>query len=134
MKEALIDTDMLSYYFKQRTEVVNKVEFYLLTKGYLNISLITYYEVLHGFYYRDASSQLTKFEAFLQLHHVVPLSKEVAKTSAKIYADLRKQGLNIGHNDTLIAGTAIVHDMVLITNNTAHYSRIDGLQIDNWSL
>ena len=134
MKDTLIDTDTLSYYFKQKTEVANRVEFYLLTKGFLNISLMTYYEVLHGFYYRDAQKQLATFETFLQLHNIVPLNKEIAKVSATIHADLRKKGLTIGYNDTLIAETAIVRNMVLITNNIAHYSRIEGLEIDNWSL
>lgn len=32
----------------------------------------------------------------------------------------------------LIAGIAISNDMVLITNNTKHFGKIDGLEIDNW--
>lgn len=40
----------------------------------------------------------------------------------------------IGHNDILIAGTAIENDLILITNNTKHFSLIKGLEIDNWKI
>ncbi len=34
--------------------------------------------------------------------------------------------------DVLIAGTAIVNNLILITNNVNHFKRIHKLQIDNW--
>ena len=58
----------------------------------------------------------------------------MAKTSANIQADLRKKGTEIGHTDTLIAGIAITSNLQLITNNTAHFKRIKGLEIANWAL
>ena len=56
----------------------------------------------------------------------------MAKTAATIQADLRKKGNEIGHTDTLIAGIAIISDLQLITNNTDHFNRIKGLELDNW--
>jgi tRNA(fMet)-specific endonuclease VapC len=41
-------------------------------------------------------------------------------------------GKPIGSMDTLIAGTALVYGATLVTHNTAEFSRIDGLIIDNW--
>jgi tRNA(fMet)-specific endonuclease VapC len=46
---------------------------------------------------------------------------------------LRKTGQSIGHNDILIAGTAIINDMTLISNNTNHFARVQNLDIENWS-
>jgi len=60
------------------------------------------------------------------------VSENIARKSAEIYAELRKTGKSIGHNDILIAGTAIENDMVLITNNANHFNRIAGLEIENW--
>jgi tRNA(fMet)-specific endonuclease VapC len=88
--------------------------------------------VLNGLYFKDAKSQLAKFEQFVELNEILPLTEEVAKKAAEIYAELRKNGETIGHNDILIAGTAIVNDMTLITNNVNHFGRIKGLSIDNW--
>lgn len=48
------------------------------------------------------------------------------------FAKLRKKGKTIQHTDALIAGTAIVNDLKLITNNTKHYEGIDGLDLENW--
>ncbi len=133
MKQVMIDTDTLSYFFRNTPNVVMKLDKYLQEFGFINLSVVTYYEVLNGLYFKDAKNQLDKFEQFIELNEVLPLTDEVAKESAGIYALLRKKGQAIGHNDVLIAGTAIVNGMTLITNNITHFSRIDGLEIDNWA-
>ncbi|NCP83481.1 MAG: type II toxin-antitoxin system VapC family toxin [Bacteroidetes bacterium] len=132
MKQALIDTDTLSFFFRNNANVVRLLDKYLQEFGYINVSVITYYEVLNGLYFKDAKKQLTVFERFIQLNKVLPLTDSIAKKSAEIYADLRSKGQVIGHNDTLIAGTAIISDMKLITNNIDHFSRIDELDTENW--
>jgi tRNA(fMet)-specific endonuclease VapC len=134
MKQALLDTDSVSYFFRGTPEVVNKVDQYLKEHGFINISVVTYYEVMNGLFYKDAKKQLEKFEEFVRLNNVLPLTQEAALISAKIFPELRKTGKVIGHNDVLIAGIAMKNDMVLITNNTGHFRRIDGLDIDNWAL
>ena len=57
----------------------------------------------------------------------------MAKKAAIIQAELRSKGAEIGHTDTLIAGIAITSNLQLITNNTAHFKRIKGLKLDNWT-
>jgi tRNA(fMet)-specific endonuclease VapC len=57
----------------------------------------------------------------------------MAKVGAVIQADLRKKGKEIGHADTLIAGTAIVCELQLVTNNTDHFNRIKSLDVTNWT-
>jgi predicted nucleic acid-binding protein len=93
---------------------------------------MTYYEVLNGLLYKDANVQLKRFYEFMEQNNVVLLTIESVNIAAKIQADLRKNGREIGHVDTLIAGVALSHDFQLITNNTRHFSRVDGLSIDNW--
>jgi tRNA(fMet)-specific endonuclease VapC len=84
--------------------------------------------------YKDAKKQLQRFEDFIQLNKVIPLTLPMAKTAAIIQADLRKRGSEIGHADTLIAGIAITSELQLITNNSNHFKRIKGLKIDNWTV
>jgi tRNA(fMet)-specific endonuclease VapC len=62
MKQAIIDTDTLSYFFRNKPEVVAKLDKYLQEFGFVSISVVTYYEVLNGLYFKDARSQLLKFE------------------------------------------------------------------------
>lgn len=133
MKQAIIDTDTLSYFFRNNPAVVAKLDKYLQEFGFVTMSVVTYYEVLNGLYFKDAKSQLAKFEQFVQLNEVLPLTQEIAKISAEVYADLRKKGQTMGHNDVLIAGTAIANNITLISNNTNHFGRIEGLDLDNWA-
>jgi predicted nucleic acid-binding protein len=59
----------------------------------------------------------------------------IAQCSA-IYAKNRnrldKAGTPIGNMDLLIASHAMALGIILITNNTRHYSKVAGLQFDNW--
>ena len=77
--------------------------------------------------------QLNRFEDFVILSKVIPLTMHMAKSAAAIQADLRKKGLEIGHTDTLIAGIAMTSGLQLVTNNTDHFKRIKGLEIANWT-
>jgi predicted nucleic acid-binding protein len=47
---------------------------------------------MNGLLFKDAKKQLEKFETFVQLNNVLPLTLESAKIAAFTYADLRKQG------------------------------------------
>lgn len=55
-----------------------------------------------------------------------------ANRAAEIYADLKKKGQPIGHTDCLIARIALVNGLQVVTNNTDHFERIDGLELINW--
>ncbi len=133
MKPAILDTDILSEFLRGNQKVIAKVDEYLKKYGFVNLSVITYYEILNGLLYKDAKKQLSRFEDFVKLNKVIPLTPRTAKIAATIQADLRKKGTEIGHTDTLIAGIAIAGELQLITNNTAHFKRIKGLEIANWT-
>ena len=45
---------------------------------------------------------------------------------------LKKQGLLIDDFDLLIAASAYVHNLILVTDNLRHFQHIDGLRIENW--
>ncbi len=60
------------------------------------------------------------------------MTAETANIFADIKATLRKRGMLIEDLDLLIAATARRHELVLVTNNRAHFGRIDGLRIESW--
>ena len=132
MKESLIDTDILSEFLKGNSNVIFRFDEYISFFGFINLSIITFYEVVNGLFYKDSKGKLPLFEEFCSYNKILNISIEVAKVSALISADLRKRRIEIGHFDTLIAGTAIVNNLQLVTNNVKHFSRIQGLEIDNW--
>lgn len=64
MTRALIDTDILSYYFRGDAEVVGNFSKYLDQYDLIEISLVTYYEITSGLLARNALKQLAVFEDF----------------------------------------------------------------------
>lgn len=132
MTESLVDTDILSFYFKGDSKVVNRFTDYLKRFDVINISIITYYEILGGLKFKKAEKQLKEFEEFINNNTIIHISEESAKTSGGIYADLRLRGITIGTSDILIAGIAIENELTLITNNEKHFNSIQGLKTENW--
>jgi len=132
MKPSMLDTDILSEFLRGNQKVISSVSNYLKEYGYINLSVITYYEIVNGLLYKDARNQLDKFESFILLNKVIPLTLKSANAAATIQSHMRKKGTEIGHTDTLIAGIAMVGEFRLITNNTAHFKRIKGLDVANW--
>jgi len=127
MKNALLDTDAVSYYFRNNQSAVETINPYIIKNGFVYLSVITYYEILNGLYYKDAKQQLSIFLDFANLNTIIPINSRIATKAAQIYSDLRQKGKTSSHTDVLIAATAIVSDLTLITNNTKHFGSIKEL-------
>ena len=54
MKPALIDTDILSLFFRNDLTVIEHFREYLQEHGGLDVSILTFYEILSGLKHRDA--------------------------------------------------------------------------------
>jgi len=132
MKQVLIDTDIISYFLKGNEKVFLKIQEYLKDFDRINISIITYYEIVSGLTFKNAEKQLQIFEEFCSTSTIIYLSINSIKMSAEIYANQRKKWEAVDDIDILIAGIAISNDLVLVTNNTKHFGKIEGLDIDNW--
>jgi tRNA(fMet)-specific endonuclease VapC len=131
---SLLDTDTLSAIMRGLNPITQqKAARYLSEFGIFRFSLITRYEILRGLKAKAAHRQLNDFERFCALNDVVPITDEVIIRAADYYADLRRRGQPIGDADLLIAATASVHGLVLVTTNTAHFGRIPGLVLDCWT-
>jgi predicted nucleic acid-binding protein len=62
------------------------------------------------------------------------LDDEIVVQAAEIYGLLKKQGAIIGDADILIAATALVYGLALVTGNLGHFLRIPHLQCETWRL
>jgi tRNA(fMet)-specific endonuclease VapC len=97
------------------------------------ISTITVGELYFGAYNSaKVAENLTRAETFVKQLAVLPLNDAALKTFGQIKADLRKQGQVVADFDLLIASTALAEARILVTNNTRHYARIPGIQLENW--
>lgn len=70
MKESILDTDILSEFLRGNPKVIANVYQYLEKFSFMNLSIITYYEILNGLLYKDAKKQLKQFEEFVSLNKV----------------------------------------------------------------
>jgi tRNA(fMet)-specific endonuclease VapC len=100
----------------------------------VRLNAVSYYETKRGLLAIGAHRQLTAFERLWRVLGIVMIDRAVLDRAAELYAMLRMRGQLIEDADLLIAAIALVHDMSLVTNNTAHFARIPGLQVEDWLL
>jgi tRNA(fMet)-specific endonuclease VapC len=67
---------------------------------------------------------LSVFLEFAAQNNVLPLTQQSVMLSAEFYASLRRDGT---------PGVAPANNLVLITHNQRHFSRIEGLELQDWS-
>jgi tRNA(fMet)-specific endonuclease VapC len=132
LPRALLDTDTLSAVMRGLPPVLSKAREYLAEHRVFSFSIITRYEILRGLKAKDATAQLEAFESFCAVSEIVPLTDEVVVKASEIYAELRRRGLPVGDADILIAASALVHGLAIVTNNEHHFNRIPGLVVANW--
>lgn len=75
------------------------------------------------------NSELVK--KFLSMVNVIPFSVSICRYASERYR-LRSKGTSIADFDLLIGCAAAEKDLVMVTNNVAHFSRIEGINIENW--
>lgn len=128
----LLDTDVLSALMRRDPRTAVFAHPYLLEHDQLTFSVITRYEILRGLKAKLATSQLAAFHRLCSASVVLPLSDPIIVRAADIYANLYRRGALVSDADILIAATALEHGLPVATANTAHFSRIEGLGLQNW--
>lgn len=131
MLKYLLDTNIVIYVIKRRPLEV--LQTFNLHASRMAISVVTLAELLHG---AEKSSQpaahLAVVEDFCSRLEVLPYGNKAAQHYGAIRAALERTGQPIGVNDLHIAGHARSEGLVLVTNNEKEFSRVPGLQIENW--
>jgi tRNA(fMet)-specific endonuclease VapC len=129
----VLDTSMISAYMKNNERVKKKLQEIALCAKEVFISGIAYYEIKRGLLAVNATRQLKIFDKICKAFGILLLDDlEIFHNASKIYADLKKRGQLIEDADILIATTALVHDSIVVSNNTRHFKRVKGLVVENW--
>lgn len=128
----LLDTNIISALMRRHPVVMTKIQDYLDRQKRLTFSIISYYEILRGLEVKHAAVQKQRFELACLNSEILSLDEAVIRRAIKIYADLYRRGQLIEDADILIAATALVHNLPLVTNNYKHFSRIPALALQNW--
>jgi len=127
----LLDTNTCIAVMRSHPAVVQRMA--ALPPADCAISAITSYELLTGV---EKCSQPAKERAKVQLLfstvQQLAFSVAAAEEAAVIRALLESQGQTIGPYDLLLAGQARSLGLILVSANTAEFSRVSGLAIENW--
>ncbi len=95
-------------------------------------SIVVAAELRYGVVKKGSAALAQRVDQALAALSVRPLDGEADWHYGQIRADLERRGQLIGANDMLIAAHALALDAVLVTDNTAEFSRVAGLQCENW--
>ena len=127
-----LDTNAVSDILRKREAVMANFSFVM--SGGIYIPSIVYYEIVRGFKSANSYHRLKEFYLLYESakHNFLDrFGIETVERAADIYATLHK-GQQIEDNDIYIAAIAIANDCTLVTSNTKHFSRIEGLRLANW--
>jgi len=128
MDRALLDTDTFSEIIKAKNQIVLRhARAYRQQFGHYTISAVTITEMVKGLQKRGLDVRIADLIAGLFKEELLPLDLDAAVTAGRIYGELEKSGQTIGRVDPLIAGTAITHNLVLVTGNIEHFERVVAL-------
>ncbi len=128
----LLDTDTCVFWLRGRAAVHARLA--AVGPEKISISAVTLAELRYG---ADCSAQPEAnhqaIDNFISGITVLGVDAEIARLFGGIKAQLRRQGNLIEDFDLLLAATALISGLTLITNNIAHFGRIAGLTLDNWA-
>jgi tRNA(fMet)-specific endonuclease VapC len=126
-----LDTDILIEYFRGSQSIKRRIE-NLADEDRVGLIWLTFYEFFKGIFVSGKLDEEKFLQNMAETCIILETSFEAARIGGQIYAALKKQGKFINDADIMIASIVKAHDAVLVTNNEAHFSRIQGLHIENW--
>jgi tRNA(fMet)-specific endonuclease VapC len=128
----MLDTNICIYTIKHKPEsVINN--FMSHNPEDLCISSITYAELMHGVEKSQAvDKNRLAISLFLSPITILDFDDKAAGEYGRVRAALERKGTPIGPLDMLIAGHAKSEGLILVTNNTREFKRVDGLALDDW--
>ena len=133
MKIYTLDTNIIAYLMKGMQDIDKKLAAVTKEGNNIIINPITYYEICRGLLVVNALKKLETFKEICEVFGVVEFKREILDKAAEIYNELKSKGELVEDADIFIAAICITNDFVLVTNNTKHFDRISGLNIENWA-
>ena len=126
----MLDTDTCSYLIRGGGErLQSQVKSHA---GSLCVSSVTAAELRYGAL-KKGSTRIAESVAFLlDLLPAVPWGGDAAERYAEIRVALEAASMTIGHMDMLISASALAENCVVVSHNTAHFSRVPGLVVEDW--
>jgi predicted nucleic acid-binding protein len=114
----LLDSNVIIYAARPEHEALRR----LIAERAPAVSVVSYVEVLG--YHRLTEQERRHFEAFFAAAPVLSIESTVLEQAVRL-----RQQRKMTLGDALVAGTALAHDLTLVTRNTQDFRWIDGLSM-----
>ncbi|HEY1058378.1 MAG TPA: type II toxin-antitoxin system VapC family toxin [Limnobacter sp.] len=131
----MLDTNICSFIIREKPQsVLHRLQEAVQARSRLVISAITYAELLYGANSKKASPRMVHIvrEFIERMDEVLPWDRDAVEQAATLKKTLEALGTPIGPNDTAIAGHALSQHCILVTNNLSEFSRVPGLNVQDW--
>ena len=130
MNGYLLDTDIVVFFLRNKKNIAEHLA--LLSPNDIFVSEVTVAELEDG---NRCSGRYEEnkwmVDRFLSSVNIVPFSDAIHLYAEERYR-LRMLGQSIEDFDLLIGCTAVSDNLIMVTNNAKHYSRIKDIRIENW--
>ena len=120
----LVDTDVLIWHLRGYAQATRRLD----QLGSLTLSAVSYLEVLQGM---RNKVELAAVKKMLERRSatMLPISEAITQRAIALMESLTlSHGLQMG--DALIAASALVHRLPVLTGNVKHFAAVEGLQVE----
>ena len=128
----MLDTDVANYIIRDPSIVASSA-LVTIAPRFVCVSSVTRGELRFGLARNPVAVRLASaVDAFLSGIETLPWDDQAADRYGAVRADLERQGRPIGALDEMIAAHALSLDATVVTGNTRHFSRVNGLRVLSW--
>lgn len=130
----LLDTNIWIFFLKHPTGRLAKTMAKHPVASIATCSIVRA-ELLHGAEkYGNRDRRVALVESVLSPFVSLPFDDAAASHYASIRNSLELKGIVIGPYDLQIAAIALAHKLTLVTGNTGEFSRVVGLDTEDWTI
>ena len=127
----ILDTTVIIDILREDSKTIDKIKEIQKSTAAILTTSITVFELWQGLEIKD-SKKREKILNILQSIGLLSFDFNSAKEAGNIYRELRKKGITIDAEDTMIAGIAKIYNETLLTRNVKDFRRIENLKVEGY--
>lgn len=124
MSKLILDTSVIIDFLRQKEKTDTVLYKLSLENNVLYISILTHTELYAGKSTWEGKNARSELETLFGGLHILPLTEKISENAGQVRA---KYG--IGLIDAIIASTALLNNIPLVTLNTKHFEQVENLEI-----
>ncbi len=128
----VLDTDIISNLMRPRPSPALVARLAEVPAHEQSTTAITLGELAYG------AERVARAELYQRAMHllgdarILAFDQLAAERYGQIRCELERKGTRLADPDLRIAATALVHEAALVTGNTRHFERVQGLTVEGW--